>query len=111
MSILRRTNDWGPFEQLGQAEERPERIVWNFMISYQAEHQMPPTLDEISEVLPHKYRSSAKHYVEILLKEWWAEEVAEEGKSRRYRAVNVPVAPEPGDREYITKIIPRGIML
>lgn len=89
MSIFRRRDEdwqWGLVRT--EAEIPIERQVHKFMVAYQAEHHMPPTLDEISEILPSQYRSSAKHYLEKLISAGWAEEIAEEGKSRRVRALS-----------------------
>ena len=103
-----KTNDWDLFQPIGEQKEPPERILWQFMIDYQAEHQMPPTLDEMTGCLDSEYRSSAKHYVEKLVREGWAAEVADEGKSRRFRAVNAPTLKmnDPTDEIY-TQHLPR----
>ena len=108
MSIFRNDpSDVGPFEPINEQEEPPERQAWAFMIKYQQENDMPPTLDEIAEILPSKWRSSAKHYVEKLVAEGWVETVAEEGKSRRFRAVNAPMklVGNPTDEIYTSHIM------
>ena len=108
MSIFRNDpSDHGPFKQIVPQEEPPERQVWKFMVDYQTEKGMPPTLDEISEILPNQWRSSAKHYVEKLIAEGWVETVAEEGKSRRFRAVNAPshLTGDPTDEIFTSHIM------
>lgn len=108
MSFFRRSDDdWSPFKAQEPQEEPIERQVWQFMIDYQEEHHMPPTLEEIAETLPSQYRSSAKHYAEKLVEAGWVEEVAEEGKSRRYRATNAPTKLTDNQDEIFTRIIPQ----
>jgi len=107
MSIFK-TSGWDLFQPITEQKEPPERTLWAFMVKYQEEHQMPPTLDEMTEVLSSEHRSSAKHFVEKLIAAGWVVEVAEEGKSRRYRATNAPTGGI-GDptQEMYTRLIPK----
>ena len=84
--------------------------VWMFMMEYQEQHGMPPTLDEISQnVNGLSYRSSAQFAVRALVSQGRVVVEATPGSSRRHRAV-----PARGDdlvgwrdeRELQTHVVP-----
>jgi len=65
--------------------------VWQFMISYQQQHGMPPTMDEIRGSVPGLgYRSSAQYALRGLVEQGKVVEAADPGSSRRHRAIEDP---------------------
>ena len=70
--------------------------VWEFMIGYQRERGMPPTMDDIVMAVDSlNWRSSARYTLRNLIEEGRVVEVSDPNCSRRHRAVERirPVSP------------------
>lgn len=68
-----------------------EDAVWTFMLDYQREHEMPPTMDEVVAAVDGlNWRSSAQYTLRNLMEEGRVQEVNDANYSRRHRAVHRP---------------------
>lgn len=64
------------------------RDVYKFMMAYQGENGVPPTMREIQErIATLRYRSSVRHSIRLLMDMGLVEPQKPERHSRRYRAV------------------------
>ena len=63
--------------------------AWAYMLAYQREHSVPPTLREMAEHLSGlNHRSSVREVVVTLMKNELVVTVKPEGFARRYEAVD-----------------------
>lgn len=69
--------------------------AWAYMLAYQREHSVPPTLREMAEYLSNlNYRSSAREVIVTLLRNKLVVTTKPAGYARRYEAVDAREACE-----------------